>query len=133
MLLRSGLITEQQYLDQIATTINRVNNDSGRIKQSVAESSYDAWTKFYQQDENARNQIVSYYSKGSLVALCLEILIRQESKLQRSLDDVMRYLWQHYGKNFYVDLDNNKGLKEEDVLDVLHQATGVDIDVLENF
>jgi predicted metalloprotease with PDZ domain len=133
MLLRSGLITEQQYLDQIATTINRVNNDSGRIKQSVAESSYDAWTKFYQQDENARNQIVSYYSKGSLVALCLDLLIRQESKQQRSLDDVMRYLWQHYGKNFYVDLDNNKGLKEEDVLDVLHQATGVDIDVLENF
>ncbi|CAM5181849.1 M61 family metallopeptidase [Oligella ureolytica] len=101
MLLRSGLIDEQQYFDLIAETISRVNNDSGRIKQSIAESSFDAWTKFYQQDENARNQIVSYYSKGSLVALCLDLLIRQHSNHERSLDDVMRYLWQHYGKNFY--------------------------------
>lgn len=131
MLLRSGLITEQQYFDLVAETISRVNNDSGRIKQSVAESSFDAWTKFYQQDENARNQIVSYYSKGALVALCLDLLIRQHSKHERSLDDVMRYLWQHYGKNFY--LGEAKGLREEDVLDVLHNATKVDMDILENF
>ena len=131
MLLRSGLITEQQYFDLVAETITRVNNDSGRIKQSVAESSFDTWTKFYQQDENARNQIVSYYSKGALVALCLDLLIRQHSKHERSLDDVMRYLWQHYGKNFY--LGDAKGLHEEDVLEVLHNATGVDIDILENF
>ena len=131
MLLRSGLINEQQYYDLVAETLSRVNNDSGRIKQSVAESSFDAWTKFYQQDENARNQIVSYYSKGSLVALCLDLLIRQNNKQKRSLDDVMRYLWQHYGKNFY--LGENKGLREEDVLDVLHNATGVDLDILENF
>ncbi len=131
MLLRSGLITEQQYFDLIAETISRVNNDSGRIKQSVAESSFDAWTKFYQQDENARNQIVSYYSKGALVALCLDLLIRQHTNHTRSLDDVMRYLWQHYGKNFYRG--EAKGLREEDVLDVLHNATGVDIDKLDEF
>lgn len=131
MLLRSGLINEEQYYDLVAETISRVNNDSGRIKQSVAESSFDAWTKFYQQDENARNQIVSYYSKGALVALCLDLLIRQNTDYERSLDDVMRYLWQHYGKNFY--LGEAKGLHEEDVLDVLHNATGVDLDVLEDF
>ncbi|HZJ97741.1 MAG TPA: PDZ domain-containing protein, partial [Oligella sp.] len=131
MLLRSGLIDEQQYFDLIAETISRVNNDSGRIKQSIAESSFDAWTKFYQQDENARNQIVSYYSKGSLVALCLDLLIRQHSNHERSLDDVMRYLWQHYGKNFYQG--EARGLREEEVLDVLHNATDVDMDILENF
>lgn len=131
MLLRSGLITEQQYFDLIAETINRVNNDSGRIKQSIAESSFDAWTKFYQQDENARNQIVSYYSKGSLVALCLDLFIRQTTNNDRSLDDVMRYLWEHYGKNFY--LGQRKGLRENDVPDVLHRATGVDKDDIINF
>lgn len=131
MLLRSGLITEEQYFEILAETISRVNNDSGRIKQSVAESSFDAWTKFYQQDENARNQIVSYYSKGSLVALCLDLLIRQQSNGKRSLDDVMRYLWVHYGKDFYQG--KARGLREEDVLDVLHQATNVDSDILEEF
>ncbi|NLA88850.1 MAG: M61 family metallopeptidase [Alcaligenaceae bacterium] len=131
MLLRSGLITEQQYFDIVAQTINRVNNDSGRIKQSLAESSFDAWTKFYQQDENARNQIVSYYSKGSLIALCLDLFIRQESNGERSLDDVMRYLWQNYGKNFY--LGEERGLREEDVPEVLQKATNIKIELLIDF
>ncbi|MDO5668150.1 MAG: PDZ domain-containing protein [Alcaligenaceae bacterium] len=131
MLLRSGLITEQQYFDLVAETINRVNNDSGRIKQSVAESSFDAWTKFYQQDENARNQIVSYYAKGSLVALCLDLFIRQQSNNQSSLDDVMRYLWKHYGKNFY--LGHRMGLRENDVADVLHRSTGIEKNKIINF
>ena len=131
MLLRSGLISEQQYFDLVAETISRVNNDSGRIKQSVAESSFDAWTKFYQQDENARNQIVSYYTKGSLVALCLDLFIRQKTEHEKSLDDVMRYLWTHFGKNFY--LGSQLGLREADVPEVLHQATGISQDELLNF
>ena len=97
-LVRSGLITEERYLELLGQTATRVWRGSGRAKQSVAESSFDAWTKFYKQDENAPNAIVSYYTKGSLIALSLDLLLRRSTGQQQSLDDLMRYLWQHYGK-----------------------------------
>ena len=68
----------------------------GRHKQSVADSSFDAWTKYYQMDENTPNSVVSYYAKGSLIALALDITIRQHTRQQQSLDDVIRHLWQMY-------------------------------------
>ena len=64
----------------------------GRLLQSVAESSFDAWIKYYRQDENSPNTVVSYYVKGSLVALCLDLTLRQEG--HTTLDAVMRALWQ---------------------------------------
>ena len=69
MLVRSGVIDEAAYFKLLAKTIDGVLRGSGRRKQSVAESSFDAWVKYYRQDENAPNAIVSYYTKGSLVAL----------------------------------------------------------------
>ena len=65
--------------------------------QSVAESSFDAWIKYYRQDENSPNAIVSYYVKGSLVALCLDLTIRARTRSRRSLDDVMRLMWRRSG------------------------------------
>ncbi len=97
MLLRAGLITLQEYLDTLAVTIRSVQRGAGRTKQSVAESSFDAWIKYYRQDENAPNAIVSYYTKGALVALCLDLLLRQETRGRISLDDLMRALWETYG------------------------------------
>ncbi|MGV6825438.1 MAG: M61 family metallopeptidase, partial [bacterium] len=76
-LLRAGCISLEEYLDTLAQTITRVMRGSGRHKQSVAESSFNAWSKFYKQDENASNAIVSYYAKGTLVALGLDVLIRE--------------------------------------------------------
>jgi len=95
-LLRCGLIDTPRYLTLLARTITRVYRGAGRLKQSVAESSFDAWTRFYQQDENAPNAIVSYYAKGALIALSLDALIRQESAGKHTLDDFMRALWQAY-------------------------------------
>lgn len=100
MLVRAGVIDEPAYLGLLAKTIQGVLRGSGRLKQTVAESSFDAWTKYYRQDENAPNAIVSYYTKGSLVALCLDLLLRSRSEGSLSLDDVMRHLWRHYGANF---------------------------------
>ena len=68
----------------------------GRSRQSVADSSFDAWIKYYRQDENSPNAIVSYYVKGALVALALDLTLRRESRI--TLDDVMRALWQRYGE-----------------------------------
>ncbi len=97
-LLRSGCISVQDYLTTLAQTMTRVWRGQGRLKQSVAESSFDAWTKFYRQDENAPNAIVSYYTKGSLIALALDLTIRKLTANKKSLDDLMSLLWQNYGK-----------------------------------
>lgn len=97
-LARCGLIPADSYLELLGQTITRVIRGSGRLKQSVSESSFDTWTKFYKQDENGPNAIVSYYTKGSLVALALDLMLRSQSDGERSLDDVMRSLWQRYGK-----------------------------------
>ena len=97
MLLRAEAISQKEYLDLLARTIRQVLRGTGRNKQSVAESSFDAWIKYYRQDENAPNAIVSYYTKGALVALCLDLMLRAGTRGQRSLDDVMRLLWREYG------------------------------------
>lgn len=102
MLVRAGLIDEARYFKLLGKTVGGVLRGSGRTKQSVAESSFDAWSKYYRQDENAPNAIISYYTKGSLVALALDLTIREKSAGKRSLDDVMRALWQRYGRDFYA-------------------------------
>jgi predicted metalloprotease with PDZ domain len=113
MLVRSGVIDEAGYLKLVEKTVNNVLRGAGRSKQSVAESSFDAWTKYYRQDENAPNAIVSYYTKGSLVALALDLTIRAGSDGKKSLDDVMRMLWQRYGRDFYApDGSGGRGVTE---------------------
>lgn len=98
-LARAGTITPQKYLDIIAQTFTRVAQNAGRFKQSIAESSFDAWTKFYKQDASATNNIVSYYAKGGIVAFGLDLLLREQSNNQVSLDSVMQVLWRDYGKD----------------------------------
>jgi predicted metalloprotease with PDZ domain len=97
-LVRSGCISDSSYIELLAQNITRVMRGSGRLKQSVAESSFDAWTKFYKQDENAPNSVVSYYTKGALVALGLDVTLRTLGGDVLSLDDLLRLLWQRHGK-----------------------------------
>lgn len=97
-LVRAGVISVESYRELLAQTITRVMRCPGRLLQSVAESSFDSWIKFYRPDENTNNTVVSYYAKGSLVALALDLTIRQYTNDAKSLDDVMRILWQRYGK-----------------------------------
>lgn len=96
-LVRTGLITPEQYLGLVGRTISRVWKGKGRLKQSIADSSFDAWNKFYKQGENAPNAIVSYYAKGALIALNLDLLLRRETQGKVTLDHVMRAAWQEYG------------------------------------
>ncbi len=98
LLVRAGLISVTEYLGLLAQTITRHTKTLGRFKQSVTESSFDAWTKYYKQDENTPNSVVSYYVKGALIALCIDLKMRQLSHNSVSLDTVMRQLWQEYGK-----------------------------------
>jgi predicted metalloprotease with PDZ domain len=124
MLVRSGLIDEAEYFKLLAKTINGVLRGSGRTKQSVAESSFDAWVKYYRQDENAPNAIVSYYTKGSLVGLALDLTIRGETGGKKSLDDVMRALWKAYGKRFYQS-GGGEGITETEVEELVEEVSGL--------
>ena len=125
ILMRSGLIDEPAYFAMVAKTINGVLRGSGRSKQSVAESSFDAWVKYYRQDENAPNAIVSYYTKGSLVALAFDLTIRAESGGKLSLDDVMRALWVRYGRDFYNAEGGGRGVTEAEVEALFDEISGM--------
>jgi predicted metalloprotease with PDZ domain len=116
-LVRSKLITPQQYLQLLAQTMMRVSRTPGRLKQTVAQSSFDAWIKLYQPNENTPNAVISYYVKGSLIALALDLLIRKRTDNKKSLDDVMKMLWQQYGKT-------GVGVSETGVEEVVAQITG---------
>ena len=91
LLRRAGLIDDATYLKLLTKTCNQVLQTPGREVQSVAQASFDAWVKYYRQDENTANATVSYYTKGALVALCFDLTLRQEG--HTNLDEVMRALW----------------------------------------
>jgi len=99
-LRRAGLISAEDFLVAAARSFQTLQNTPGRFVQSLEESSFDTWIKFYRQDDNSINSQVSYYDKGTIVGLLLDLQIRQKSAGTKSLDDVMRYLYlEFYKKN----------------------------------
>jgi len=97
-LRRAGLISENEYLSAEARAMQALQNTPGRLVQSAEESSFDSWIKYYRQDENSVNSQVSYYEKGALLGLLLDLEIRKRTANAKSLDDVMRYLYTDYFK-----------------------------------
>lgn len=120
-LLRCGLIDEKAYLELLSQTITRVERSLGRTRQSAAESSFNTWTKFYKQDENAQNAIVSYYAKGCLIALCIDLQMRAKSQSEVSLDDVMLQLWQS-------TRDTGKGVEVDTIQTIIGTLVGSEIE-----
>lgn len=96
VLRRAGLISDEDYLKSTAKAIQSLQETPGRLVQSAEESSYDTWIKFYRPDENSANSQISYYDKGAILGLLLDLEIRKDSKGTKSLDDVMRYLYTEY-------------------------------------
>ncbi len=117
-LVRCGLISRKDYLSLLAQSITDYLRTPGRFRQSLAESSFDAWIKYYRPDENSPNAVVSYYGKGSLVALCLDLLIRERTHATKSLDDVMRTLWRCYGAK-------GEGVEEEGIEAAAEEVSGL--------
>jgi predicted metalloprotease with PDZ domain len=113
LLRRAGRIENITYLKLLGKTVNQVLQTPGRQVQSVAQASFDAWVKYYRPDENTANATVSYYTKGSLVALCLDLTLRAEGRT--SLDAVMQRLWQRCAGG---------PMSEQDLLDVLAELAG---------
>lgn len=103
LLRRAGLITDEEFLEARAAQFQQLQNRPGRFETSLEEASFDAWIKYYRQDENSINNQISYYDKGEVVNFLLDVEIRAASKGAKSLDDVMRYLYDEFakkGKNF---------------------------------
>ncbi|PYS67810.1 MAG: peptidase M61 [Acidobacteria bacterium] len=91
-LRRANLISEREFLTATARSLQSLQNTPGRLGQSIEESSFDSWIKYYRQDENSINSQVSYYDKGGIVGMLLDLEIRKRSNGTKSLADVMRYL-----------------------------------------
>lgn len=103
LLRRAGLITAKEYLSSKAESIQQLQATPGRFETSLEDASFDAWIKYYRQDENSVNNQISYYDKGEIVNMMLDITIRSDSAGARSLDDVLKYLYTDYykkGKNY---------------------------------
>ncbi len=95
--LKAGIYNRQTFLENISKDLTRYLSIPGRKVQPLGESSYDAWIKLYRRDANSDNNQISYYLKGELVSLLIDLLIRAKHQNQRSLDDVMRLMWQRFG------------------------------------
>ncbi len=113
ILHRSGVVSQDSYLKLLKAQIDRYLQNPGRFVQTVAESSFDAWVKFYRQDENSNNAGTSYYNKGALVALCLDLGLRLKGS---SLDALMRRL--------YENSQAGKQVHERTIFDLCEELTG---------
>ncbi len=102
----SGTVSREDYLKMLSETFTRVYRGTGRFKQTLKDSSFNAWTKFYKQDENAANAIVSYYTKGAIFALYLDLTIRKETQGKKSIDDLMKILWNDFGSKSIGTLES---------------------------
>lgn len=118
--LRSGIYDTKTFLDNLGKDISIFLTIPGRKVQSVTESSFDAWIKLYRRDSNSNNSQISYYLKGELVSLLLDLLIRQRHNNQRSLDDVMRLLWEKFGRT-------EIGFTPEDLKEQIESVAALDL------
>ena len=121
LLRRAGLISDKDYLRAQAGAIQALQNQPGRLEMSVEEASFDAWIKYYRQDENSINSQISYYDKGAILGMLLDLEIRQRSKGAKSLDDVMRYLYTEFFKK-------NRNYTPEDFQRAAEQMAGSSLD-----
>ena len=103
LLRRAGFLTDKEYLNAKPDAIAALQRTPGRFETGLEDASFDAWIKYYRQDENSVNNQISYYDKGEIVNMLLDVTIRSASGGKKSLDDVMRYLWTEYfkkGRNY---------------------------------
>ncbi len=118
--LRAGIYNVRSYLNNLSKEITRYQTTPGRKIQPVSESSFDAWIKLYRQDANSPNSQISYYLKGEMITLLLDLLIRDRHNNQRSLDDVMLKLWQQFGQD-------EIGYTAAQLKQVIESVAGVDL------
>jgi len=118
LLVRAGLQKPEKYLEKLAEELGKIVSIPGRKRQSLEESSFDAWIKLYRPDENTSNSTISYYLKGGVVTLLCDLEIRARTGGERSMDDVMRLLWTRYGRR-------GEGFPDDQVQSIFEEAAGI--------
>jgi predicted metalloprotease with PDZ domain len=117
---RCGFYSENEYLKTLAGNISYVDNIRGGPYQSLAESSFDAWIKYYRPNENSGNSSVSYYTKGGVMGAMLDLQIRKATANKKSLDDVFREMYLLYAKKL------DRGYTEAEFIAVVNKISGKD-------
>ncbi|MGY2134845.1 M61 family metallopeptidase [Hymenobacter sp. HD11105] len=115
---RAGFISADEYLANLSNGITRVENQPGNKIQAASEASYDAWIKAYRPNENSANATISYYDKGELICTVLDLMIINETKGQKSLDDVMHLLYTRYYQQ------QKRGFTDEEFQDAVEKVAG---------
>ena len=116
---RAGISTREEFLEALSGQIETLQTTPGRLVQSVAEASYDAWIKFYRPNENSRNTTISYYTKGAVIGFLLDAQVREATDGRRSLDDVM--------KTAYARYSGDRGFRPGEFEAVASEVAGVDL------
>jgi predicted metalloprotease with PDZ domain len=117
---RAGIYDEQEFLAELSKEITRYLTTPGRLIQPLSESSFDAWIKLYRPDANSANSQISYYLKGEMVTLLLDLLIRDRSNGTKSFDDVMLAMWEQFGKL-------EVGFTEDHLKKIIESIAGADL------
>jgi len=123
--LRAGLYDAKHYLKLVSKAITRLQTTFGRNVQSLYESSFDTWIKLYRPDPNTHNNQISYYLKGEMVSMLLDLLIRHKTNNLRSLDRVMQIMWERFGKE-------ELGFSEAELHEVIGTVAGIDLSTFWN-
>jgi predicted metalloprotease with PDZ domain len=123
--LRAKIYDAKHYLKLVSKAITRLQTTFGRNVQSLHESSFDTWIKLYRPDPNTHNNQISYYLKGELVSMLLDLLIRSKTNNLRSLDRVMQIMWERFGKE-------EIGFSEAELHEVIETVAGVDLSAFWN-
>lgn len=119
LMYRSGFFTDQETAQNLATAITNVVNTPGAKIQTVAEASYDAWIKSYRPNENSNNATISYYSKGEVVGMLMDIEIANATKGAKNLDDVMKTMYDEYYKKL------GRGYTDAEFKTVVEKISGI--------
>jgi len=121
LLYRAGIYTEEEIISKIKGSISYVENSPGNKVQPVADASFNAWIKAYRPNENSHNTSISYYSKGSIIAVMLDLKIIKASNGKKNLDDVMKHLY----NEFYIK--QNRGFTDKEIQETLENVSGLDL------
>lgn len=127
LMMRAGLLEPQKALDYLSRSIMRYENLEGNKHMSLSRSSFDIWLNFLSREENTNETTISYYNKGPIIGLLLDLAIRQGSSNKKSLDDVMRFLYTEYY------LNQGRGFKKQQFWDVCENMAGVSLDELRRY
>jgi len=126
ILCKSNILNAKEYLNKIAFSISSYENQPGRLIQNLSDSSFDAWIKFYRPNENSVNSSISYYLKGSLVMLILDLLIIKNTKSKKSLENLLLILWDEYRRN-------RKGINEKNFFSQLKKISNINLKIIEDY